>query len=325
MLFLALLYWSLNSWHSARLGVRAALDKGSIGVTPTHPLRERPGAHVVGADEQWVFWLPRMLGVCAHFFAAGNLAFAAWNQRDFVEQPTLIRLLAWTAPFAVGAFTVLVYIFDRYWLSERTQGERSALFSFASLVVAAALLFGMTILSFVNFRAASTVWAGFLCGTATISLSAFVFLLLVSFLRRQAPLGVDAPEDARRQDDQIEDEFLGRWTFGLFWPAFAVFVLVWFWAPFVGRTLGSMVVAYFALGAVLATVNALEHAIARLIERGFFGDNANPRAVGRYIAASLLALGVLNAWLHPFHQVRRCDEEGMRRSGAGRRLCSRPR
>jgi hypothetical protein len=310
MLFLALIYWSLNSWHSARLGVRAALDQGLIGVTPTYPLPERPGAHVVGTDEQWLFWLPRTLGVCAHFFAAFNLAFAAWNQRDFVDQPTLIRLLAWTAPFAVAAFTVLVYIFDRYWLSERTHGERSALFSFASLVVAAALLFGMTILSFVNFRAASTVWAGFLCGTLTISLSAFAFLLLVSFLRRNAPLGVDTPEDARRQDDQIEDESLARWTFGLFWPAFAVFVLVWFWAPFVGRTLGSMVVAYFALGAVLATVNALEHAIARLIERGFFGDNANPRTVGGYIAATLVALGVVNAWLHPFHPVRRCDEAG---------------
>ena len=308
MLFLALLYWSLNSWHSARLGVRVALANGVIGVVPTHPLPEKPGARVVGADERWLFWLPRTLGVCAHFFAATNLAFAAWNQRDFVEEPTPIRLLAWTAPFAVVAFTVLIYGFDRYGLSERTQGKRSALLSYASLVVAAALLFAIAIRAFVNFQADSPVWAGFLWGTFTISLSAFGFLLLVSFLQRSAPLGIDAPEEARRQDDEIDDKSLVRWTFWLFCPALAVFVLVWFWAPFVGRTLGSMVVAYFALGAVLATFNALELAIAWLVERGWFGDNANPRAVGGYIAATLVSLGVINAWLHPFHQVRRCDE-----------------
>jgi hypothetical protein len=76
-LFLALLYWSLNSWLSARLGVRAALDNGVLGVVPTYPLPEKPNARVVSGDERWLFWLPRLLGVCAHFFAAVNLAFAA--------------------------------------------------------------------------------------------------------------------------------------------------------------------------------------------------------------------------------------------------------
>src|SRR5262249_9931393 len=78
----------------------------------------------------------------------------------------------------------------------------------------------------------------------------------------------------------------------------------WFWAPFVGRAMGSMVVTYFALGAVLATVNAFKLAIGRAVEGEWFGKGATPRVVGGYAVAALIALGVLNAWLHPFHQVR---------------------
>ena len=68
-----------------------------------------------------------------------------------------------------------------------------------------------------------------------------------------------------------------------------------------------MVVAYFALGAVLATINAFELAIAWLVKRNMFGKGAKPRVVGGYVVTAIVALGFLNAWLHPFHQVRRCD------------------
>ena len=53
----------------------------------------------------------------------------------------------------------------------------------------------------------------------------------------------------------------------LFAPAFVILLPVWFCAPFVGRALGSMVVAYFALGAVLATINVFELAIAWVVKR----------------------------------------------------------
>ena len=307
MLFLALLYWSLNNWHSARLGVGAALDNGVLGVIPSHPLPEKPNAHVIGEDEQWLFWLPRTLGVCAHFFAAINLALAAWSQPDFVQEPLLVHLLAWTAPLAIVAFTCLVYFFDRYALSERTAGEKSAAARVGSLAGAASLLLVIAVLAFVNFHSHSPVWARFLWGTFTLSLSTFVFLILVSFLRRGKLLGADAPVEDRRKDDRIEAESLARWTRWLFVPTVVVFLLVWFWAPLVGRAVGSMVVAYFALGAVLATVNAFELAVARLVERGWFGEGVNPRVVGRYAVAALIALGILNAWLHPFHGVRPCD------------------
>jgi hypothetical protein len=306
-LFLALLYWSLNNWHSARLGVSVALDNGVLGVIPLHPLSEKPNAHVIGKNEQWLFWLPRTLGVCAHFFAAINLALAAWSQPDFVQEPLLARLLAWTAPLAIVAFTCIVYFFDRYALSERTAGERSAAARVGSLAAAASLLLIIAVLAFVNFHSHSPVWARFLWGTFTLCLSAFVFLVLVSFLRRGKLLGADALVEDRRKDDRIEAESLAGWTRWLFVPTLVVCLLVWFWAPFLGRAVGSMVVAYFALGAVLATVNAFELAIARLAERGWFGEGVSPRVLGRYAVAALIALGVLNAWLHPFHRVRRCD------------------
>jgi hypothetical protein len=306
-LFLTLLYWSLNSWLSARLGVRTALHDGVLGVIPTHPLPEKPNARIVTGDERWLFWLPRLLGVCARFFAAVNLAFAAWNQQDFIRETLLIRLLAWTAPVAIIVFTGLVYIFDRYALSERTRGEKWAAARFGSLAAAVLLLLAIATLAFVNFHHDQGVWARFWWGTFTISLSAFGFLILVSFLRRHKPIGPDVSVEDRRDDDRIEAESVERWIWGLFVPTLIAFVLVWFWAPMVGRTLGSIVVAYFALGAVLATVNAFELAIAKVVQRGWFGEGARPRVVGAYVAVALVALGFLNAWLHPFHRVRLCQ------------------
>src|ERR1700722_1135916 len=307
MLFLALLYWSFNNWNSARLGVGVALDKGVLGVVPLHPLPENPGAHVIGPNERWLFWLPRTLGVCAHFFAAINLALAAWSQPDFVRESLLVRLLAWTAPLAIAVFTGLVYVFDRYALSERTTSEKWAAARFGSLSGAGLLLLAIAILAFVNFHSDSGVWARFLWGTFTLSLSAFVFLMIVSFLRRGKLLGADASADDRRKNNLIEAKSLTRWTFWLFVPTVVVFLLVWFWAPFVGQAVGSMVVAYFALGAVLATINAFEAAIAWLVKHEWFVEGASPRAVGAYAVAALIALGLLNAWLHPFHRVRLCD------------------
>jgi hypothetical protein len=64
-----------------------------------------------------------------------------------------------------------------------------------------------------------------------------------------------------------------------------------------------MVVAYFSLGGVLAAINMFEFAVAWAIARNWFGAGAKP-----YIVAGIVALGILNAWLHPFHRVRLCDD-----------------
>jgi hypothetical protein len=115
-LFFALIYWGLNNWHSARLGIYAALEEGVLGVVPANPAPDKPNRRVVYGNERWLFWLSRLLGVCAHLFAAINLSLAAWRQPNFAPD----SLLAWSAPFAIGVCTGLVYLFDRHALSERT-------------------------------------------------------------------------------------------------------------------------------------------------------------------------------------------------------------
>jgi heme exporter protein D len=293
-LFFALIYWALNNWHSARLGIYAALENGDLGVVPANPTPDKPNRRVVGGDERWLFWLPRLLGVCAHLFAAINLSLAAWRQPDLAPD----GLFAWSAPFAIGVSTALVYVFDRHALSERTPRAQSLLARFASIVFAVLFLLVIAIFAY----ATSSL---FLWGTFTISLSAFVFLLVVSFLARRKPLGPEASEQEREKDDRRAASARAGWTIGLFAPASVIALSVWISAPFVGRALGSMVVAYFALGAVLAAINVFEFAIAWAIARKWFGEGAKP-----YVVAGIVALGILNAWLHPFHRVRLCDGGG---------------
>jgi heme exporter protein D len=296
-LFFALIYWALNNWHSARLGIYAALETGDLGVVPAHPTPDKPNRRVVAGDERWLFWLPRLLGVCAHFFAAINLSLAAAAGRlqlDFAPNV----LLAWSAPLAIGVFTALVYFFDRHALSQRTPRARSFLARFASIVFAVLFLLVIAIVAYATS-------SPFLWGTFTISLSAFIFLITVSFLARRKPLGPEASEQERENDDRRAASARARWTLGLFAPAFVIALFVWVNAPFVGRSLGSMVVAYFALGAVLAAINVFELAIAWAIARKWFGEGAKP-----YVVAGIVAMGFLNAWLHPFHRVRLCDDGG---------------
>src|SRR4029077_4318283 len=95
-----------------------AVENGDLGVVLAHPTPDKPKRRVV-----WLFWLPRLLGVCAHLFAAINLSLAAWRHTG---------LLAWNAPFGIVVFTALVYVFDRYALSERTPDARPAPIAFGA-------------------------------------------------------------------------------------------------------------------------------------------------------------------------------------------------
>jgi heme exporter protein D len=309
-LFFALVYWGLNNWNSARLGIRDALDEGLLGVPPKHPLKETPNRHVVAGDKRWLFWLPRLIGVCAHLFAAINLSMAALRQPDFGSD--LLRPLAFTAPLAIVFFTALVYAFDRLSLSERTASERSAterkrsaLARTSAIIIAILLLAAIAVVAFT----VRSVPSGFLWGTFTISLSAVAFLILVSVLRRRAPLGVGASEEQRKADDRKEAKTFVRWTASLFAVAILVALMVWISPTLAGRSLGSMVIAYFALGALLAALNMFALTVARLMEwkLGWFGGMARPRVFGTYVVVAVIAFGVLNALLHPFHRVRLCD------------------
>jgi heme exporter protein D len=267
-LFLALIYWGLNNWFSARIGIKTALENGYIGVVPVHRTLDRPNRRVADGNERWLFWLPRLLGVCAHLFAAINLSMAASRQPDFAPP----SFFAWSAPLAIGVFTALVYVFDRHTLSERTLGERSRLARFAS--IAFAILFLIVIAVFAYAKSSHFLW-----GTFTISLSAFVFLTWVSVIGRRKPLGPQASVQAREDDDRKEARARPRWTLGLFAVASVVALSVWINAPFVGRELGSMVIAYFTLGAVLAVINFFEFAIEWAVARHWLGPRAKPYIV----------------------------------------------
>jgi hypothetical protein len=127
---------------------------------------------------------------------------------------------------------------------------------------------------------------------------------------RQLAAESDAAAKERAEDDVREQRQIKIFTIGLFALAPLVAVLVWNFPTWFGA-LGSMVVAYFAFGAILALINAIELAIefasGLTITKQWLGERATPRALGAGIVALAIAFGVVNAWLHPFHRVRLCD------------------
>jgi hypothetical protein len=283
LLFLALIYWAANNWHTARLGLRAAF-----------PVPE--------GREKWLFWPPRLLGVCAHLFAAINLSLAAASQPEFTISG--LWLVAWTAPLAIVLAAGVVWTLDHFWLSQRTSRERTTLSKIRAVVVAVIILLG--IIALVAFAVPSAP-AGFSWGTISISASAIAFLLGISWLRRKKPLGSNASAIEREPDDGHENLEINIFTVGLFVIAFAFACATWINPVAVGRSLGSMVVAYFAFGAILALVNFFELMVSWLTDNNSFGDWARPGVVGAYLVVFLIGFAVFNAWLHPIHRVRPCD------------------
>jgi len=281
-LFLALIYWAANNWHTARLGLRDAF-----------PVPE--------GDQKWLFWPPRLLGVCAHLFAAINLSLAAANQPEFAA--STLWPVVWAAPLAIALATALAWLLDRLLLSQRTSLERTSWTWISAVVVTIGLLGGITIVAF----AVPSIPAGFSLGTISISASAIVFLIGVSLVRRRKPLGPDASMAEREADNRRENREIFIFTAGLFVIAVIFACATWMNPVAVGGFFGSMVVAYFALGTILAFVNAFESAVSWATQKGWFGGGAKPRVVGAYAVAFVIGLGVLNAWLHPFHRVRPCD------------------
>jgi hypothetical protein len=307
ILFFALIYWGVNNWHSGRLGIHAALERGELGVRPRHPMPHEPRRHVVNGDERWLFWLPRLLGVFAHLFAAINLSLAAWRQPAPLGWSLWVwTLVAWTAPFVILLFTGLAYEFDRSAISKRRDDTEMSLRKYAAPTAGGFIFIAMALLVLLeSYRPLHA----FVLGTFVISLSAFVFLIFVSWLRSDKPLGPDASVEERREDDAKEEPRLVWWTLGLFAVAVAMAVAVWISPTAVGWAFGSMAVAYFAMGALLAAVNVFHYGVVRLIQSGLLGKVRKPRVVAASIAAAVVLLAVVNAWLHTFHSVRRCADQ----------------
>jgi hypothetical protein len=148
---------------------------------------------------------------------------------------------------------------------------------------------------------------GFLIATIAISVSAIFFLAVIGWLRDRALLDPEATVEKRAKDDERERKEIEAFTLGLLGVAFLVALAIWINPNQVGRFLGSMVVVYFAFGAILALINAFEFAVVWTTGRGWFGRVASPRVVGAYAVAFMISLAAINAWLHPFHRVRLCD------------------
>ena len=213
-LFVALVYWAANTWHSARLGIHRHLENGVLGVAPSHPSqlsKTSPNRHVLRGDEPWLYWPPRLLGVCAHLFAAISLSLAAWNI-PFAAPPSVFGLdvpqsalqwltrntsfaIALSAPLAIVLATAFVWAED-VTCSRRGKGFASAKkvaiarrVSWAAIVGLLAVLAGLAYVALDTDR----IPQGFLPGTICIVLSAMVFLGLISWLRNLTPpLGADA-------------------------------------------------------------------------------------------------------------------------------------
>jgi hypothetical protein len=312
LLFFALIYWGVNNWHSARLGIHAALERGELGVPPLHPLPKEPQRHVLETGERWLLWLPRLLGVFAHLFAAVHLSLAAWRQPAPPQWSWWAwTVVAWTAPFVILLFTALAYEFDRSAISKRYDRAHRPLRSYAELAAGGLIFVAMTVLSVLeSYRPESyRPLRAFVLGTFTISLSAFIFLVLVSWLRRDKLLGPNVSMEERAKDDAKEKPRLVLWTFGLFSVAVAIALAVWINPTMVGWAFGSMVVAYSAMGALLATANAFHYGVRSLVQSDYLGSVRKPRVVSASIAGALILLAVVNAWLHPFHRVRLCADE----------------
>ena len=89
--------WTTESWASR----------------PSQPWPGNPARRVLNGDERWLYWLPRLLGVSAHLFAAINLSLAAWRVPIAAwGEPGELRWLAWSAPVTIILATAFVWAED---------------------------------------------------------------------------------------------------------------------------------------------------------------------------------------------------------------------
>ena len=277
MLFLILIYWAVNNWHSARIGLDYAFPSPS-------------------GTESWLFWSPRLLGVCAHFFAAMSLALASWGLSPAVDgSPSIFErsdLLVFTAPAAVLLVTFAAWAIDVTFFSKRPKKPlrpRTAKWiTTISVVLVIVFLLGL-------WRYNDSLPEGLFPGTLWISASALVFLIIISWLR-----GPFAPQPV------IHHAF----TIVLALIAFVVGGLIWWPSLHVGDFLGSLNVCLFAFGAVLAIMNGLGLFASLFIDRSVRAERV------KFAVLSLTFLLLLAAFTSPlrhFHRVRSCDTEDCRK------------
>jgi hypothetical protein len=274
MLCPILIYWGLNNWHSARLGLNYAF-------TPT-------------GEERWLFWSPRLLGVCAHLFAAISLAWASWRLvtaaggSESARKPT--DFLVFTAPAAIALVTLSIWILDVAFLSKNRKKPFDPKIA-KVLVVVSGLLVVALFAGLWFAKSYKVLPEGLFAGTCSISASALVFLLGVSLRRANFSTAV------------LSHDAL---TIGLAVVAIAMAGFIWYSPTNVGDWLGSLNICFFAFGAVLAILNGFAWLGRFFIDRSVMIERVKFAALS---IAFLLLLAALTSLLRDFHAVRLCGAE----------------
>jgi hypothetical protein len=295
-LALVLIYWALNNWLSARVGLARAF-------------REPEKEQVL------LFWGPRLVGVTAHLLAAFSLSVAASSQPDLQG---IAPWLVWAAPLAILLATAFVWLLDYGYLSKRSNDARSndAQSNVARRRFARKWMYlvgGAELLLFAELAFAwwsREVPPGFLWGTLSIAASAFVFLGLISWHRRRAPLGKGASHEDRENDNQSEQNQTSRWTLILALLMLIGTAAIWIWPMHVGQFFGSLIIACFSFGSFLALTNLLDLLASRLAYyAGGIGFAFGPRAVGAVFLCFLVLTAILPSLTQSLHRVRLCKEK----------------
>src|SRR5262245_54613456 len=149
---LVLIYWALNNWLSARVGLARAFPE---------PEKE----------QVLLFWGPRLVGVAAHLLVAFSLSVAALSQRDLEG---LAWWLVFAAPLAILLAAAFVWCLDYGYLSQRSNTALKPLARKWMHVVGTLellLLLGLLLAWWTD-----EVPPGFFFGTVFIAASAVAFL-----------------------------------------------------------------------------------------------------------------------------------------------------
>jgi hypothetical protein len=294
LLAAALVYWALNNWLSARIGLAKCFRK---------PRK----------DQGYLFWGPRLLGVCAHLIAALSLSFAIYFQPD--PKMGIDWLLVLSAPLTIVLATIFAWSFDWAWLSHRF--ERNSKVAWGITVVTGLLVTGLWCWlgwrSFHTDAASGTSEspspeAGLRWTALCISISALTFLIFISKLRQNPPL--EQPEGS---PEWIADQHLERSL-----TVFCALVLgavmicgtaaIWISPMTIGQYFGSLTVVCFSFGSFLALTNMVDLFAAGLSS---YARRKSFRVRPRAIFGTLLALAILPAVVasltQAFHKVRICD------------------
>jgi hypothetical protein len=281
-----LVYWALNNWLSARVGLVRAFPK---------PKKE----------QMLLFWGPRLVGVMAHLLAALSLSFAALSQHDV--QGRVEPYLVFAGPLAILLATGYVWLLDYGYFSERSDAEKQPaarklmhVSGALELVLLAGLIYAWWL---------GKVPTGFLLGTLFIAASAGAFLAWISFLRSKEPLAAKTPDAERDRDRQAEQAGIARWTFTLAAIMVIGTAAIWTWPMIVGQYFGSLIIACFSFGSFLALANLFDLLAGKLTHYARTSHFAiRPRAIGAVFVCFLILPAILTSLTQSFHRVRLCAD-----------------